>query len=280
MRSKPRTENAISPPRNFKAMSYSKVLPHQTQIEKKQELEAIRGRVAGLQKEVGKLRSKLGARVGYENVVDLENKIREADMIYEKYSREYQGLETLKVKQEKDLDTLMKSKESTENIEELNIKLREVKEKNKELEKRIQADTANYQKQHESFVNLQERLQKIRDMKRAWKSALADGVPPPTDDSPQKKKSEEEMLRNTITLIRKKMNFEASAHRKHIEFTRAEIAQLERSIKEIEQENKLNAAKIKELRPLVKHKQLIPLGQDTKADASQSPQPVTTRLMS
>lgn len=256
-------------------MSCSKVLPHLMQIEKQQELDAIRGRVAGLQKEVGRLRSKLGTRVGYENIVDLENKIREADMIYEKYSREYQGLETLKAKQEKDLDALMKSKESTENIEELNSRLKEVKEKNKELEKRIQADTANYQKQHENFVNLQERLQKIRDMKRAWRSALADGTPPPSDDSPQKKKSEEEMLRNTIALIRKKMNFEASVHRKATESTRAEIVQLELNIKETEQENKLNAARIRELRPLVKHKQLVPLSQD----ARQSPQPVTTKLL-
>lgn len=195
-------------------------------------------------------------------------------MIYKKFTHESKELHTLKVRQDKDLNSLMKTKESTVTIEDLNFKLKAAKEKNKELEKRLLNDTVNFQKQHENFVNLQEKLQRIREMKRTWKNALAEGLPPPTEDGVQKKNPEDEMLRNTIALIRKKMNFENNAHRKEIDAMQAEIAQLQLNIKETEQENKLNGARIKELKPLVKHKQLIPLTQGV----AQSPQPKSKKL--
>lgn len=230
-----------------------------------------------LQKEVGKLRSKLGAKAGYENIMDLENKIREADMMYERYSKESKGLQTLRFRQDKHLSILMKSKESTATIEDLNNKLKEMKEKNKDLEKRIQSDTTNYQKYHENFVDLQERLQEIREMKQAWKSALAEGSPAPSEDVP-KKKSEDEILRNTIMLIQKKMSFEKNSNLKQTEEIRAEIAQLQLAIREIEKENKLNAAKIRELKPLVKHKQLAPLQIGTVNTGSPQPVPIKLEL--
>ena len=215
--------------------------------------------MTALHKEVGKLRVRLDAKIGYEKIIDLENRIKEADMIYSGYVSEYKGLETIKEKQDKDYDILIQSKESTEKITELNNQLKEAKERNKELEKKIQADSMTYQKQHESFVNLQEKLKKIKEEKFAWKKALAEGLPPPKDDKPQGKKSEEEMLKNTILLIRKKMNFERNAHKKQMDALNSEMTQLQMSIKEIEQENKLNSAKIKQLKPLLKHNQLSPL---------------------
>ena len=209
-------------------------------------------------------------------MIDLENRIKEADMIHEKFTHEYKGLETPKVRQDKELNSLIKTKESTEVIEDLKNKLKEAKEKNKELEKRLQTDATNYKKQHENFVNLQEKLQRIRELKRAWKNALAEDLPAPSEDGVQRKKPEDEMMKNTIALIRKKMDFETNAHRKQIESMQAEIAQLQLSIKEIEQENKLNVDQIKKLKALVKHKQLIPL----KPGASQacSPQPMSNKL--
>eukprot|EP00826_Nyctotherus_ovalis_P064644 TRINITY_DN9487_c0_g2_i4.p1 TRINITY_DN9487_c0_g2~~TRINITY_DN9487_c0_g2_i4.p1 ORF type:complete len:577 (+),score=187.25 TRINITY_DN9487_c0_g2_i4:519-2249(+) len=243
--------------------------------EKELELQKVQARVALLHKEVNKLRSKLDAKAGYAKLIDVENKIKEADTVYEKYSNEYNELEVLEVKQEKEIGRLIKSRRSLELICELSNELKKAKGKNRELVRKVQADTANTQRKHEAFVNLQEKLQKIREEKRAWRKALAEGSPPPIDN--QRQKHEEEMVKNTITLIRKKMAFEATAHKRHVDLLRAEIAQLQQKSKEIEQENKLNAAKIKELKSMVRHNQLVPL-EGGKRRHLLSPEPAPTKF--
>jgi hypothetical protein len=85
------------------------------------------------------------------------------------------------------------------------------------------------------------------------------------------------MVKNTIILIRKQMNFGVNTHRKQTENIRNEIAQLQLSIKEMEQENKINAEKTKELRPLVKHNQLLPIKGKHKKHVL-SPEPISTKF--
>jgi len=218
--------------------------------------------VKSLQKEIASLRAKLEAKTGYEKIIDLENKLKETDMKYSDLQKELKGLETIEKNQEKELEKLMQAQEPNNKIKELNEQLKSAKEKNKELEKKIQADTASYQKQHVNLIDLQEKLQKLKEEKLLWKKAIAEGLPAPIEEKNTKevsKKPEEEMLKNSIRSLKKRIEFERNTSKKTVEGLRTELANLLQQIKEAEQENKLNAAKLKELKPLLRHNQLKPL---------------------
>jgi 23S rRNA maturation mini-RNase III len=120
-------------------------------IEKIKELETLQEKVAVLHKEVRTLKAKMNSKTGYVDLVDLENKVKEADAVYEKYVREYSGLEMFNIKQSKDLNSLVRRRASTGLIGELHNK----------LERKVHAEARNSQKQHENCINLQERLQKV-----------------------------------------------------------------------------------------------------------------------
>ena len=238
-------------------------------------MDAAQRRVKSLQKEVNTLRGKLDAKIGYDKIVELENKLKETETKYSEYQEEYKGLELIKKKQEKELESLMQNKTVNTKIEELNKQLKQVKERNKELEKKMQLDTANYQKQHVALIDLQEKIQKAKEERLYWKKAIADGLPPFVDtrneeDKNMGRKSEDEMIRNSIILIKRRIEFERSNSKKQIESLKAELAQLQLQIKEVEQENKLNSAKLKELKPLLKHNQLKPLNMETTNESKGS----------
>ncbi len=240
-------------------------------IAREKEVETAQKRVKALQKEIAGLRAKLDAKTGYDKIIDLENKLKETDMKYAELQKELRGLEQIEKNQEKELEKLMQAQEPNNKIKELNEQLKAVKDKNKELEKKIQADTASYQKQHINLIDLQEKLQKLKEEKLLWKKALAEGLPAPIEDpkdtgTGNTKKSEEEMLKNSIRSLRKRIEFERGNSKKQIDSFKNELAQLQMQIKEAEQENKLNAAKLKELKPLLRHNQLKPLNTETAAE--------------
>ena len=225
-----------------------------------------------LQKEVNILRGKLETKIGYDKMIELENKLRETEIKYAEYQDEYKGLENIKKKQEKELETLLQNAVAKNRIEELNEQLKQAKERNKELEKKIQADAINNKKQHVALINLQEKVQKAKEERLYWKKAIAEGLPPLVDDKGQKegKKTEEEMLENSIILIKKRIEFERASSKKQINSLKAELMQLQKQIREIEQENKLSSIKLKQLKPLLKHNQLKPLNAETTNESKGS----------
>ncbi len=182
-------------------------------------------------------------------------------MKYATLQKELQGLEQIEKNQEKELEKLTLNQQPNSKIKELNEQLKSAKDRNKELEKKIQADTASYQKQHINLLDLQEKLQRLKEEKLQWRKAIAEKLPAPVDDKEGKetKKSEEEVLKNSIRSLKKRIEFERGVSKKNIESLKAELGQLQLQIKEAEQENRLNAAKLRELKPLLRHNQLKPL---------------------
>eukprot|EP00831_Metopus_contortus_P003366 TRINITY_DN11240_c0_g1_i1.p1 TRINITY_DN11240_c0_g1~~TRINITY_DN11240_c0_g1_i1.p1 ORF type:complete len:182 (+),score=50.46 TRINITY_DN11240_c0_g1_i1:243-788(+) len=60
---------------------------------REKEVEEAQKKIKGLQKEISSLRSKLEAKTGYEKIIDLENKLKEADNKYNELQKELKGLE-------------------------------------------------------------------------------------------------------------------------------------------------------------------------------------------
>jgi chromosome segregation ATPase len=214
-------------------------------------------------------------------VIDLENKLKESDMKYAELQKELKNLEQIEKSQQKELDKLTQNRESSNKIQELTEQLKKAKEKNKELEKKIQADAASYQKQHVSLLDLQEKLQKLKEEKAQWKKAIAEKqAGPGADKETKEKKSEEEILKNSIRSLRKRIEIERANSRKATDGLKTELAQLQTQIKEAEQENKLNVAKLKELKPMLRHNQLKPIadppGPDQEAKANDDVPPSTS----
>ena len=209
-------------------------------------------------------------------VIDLENKLKESDMKYAELQKEMKNLEQIEKNQQKELDKLSQNRESSNKIQELTEQLKKAKEKNKELEKKIQADAASYQKQHVNLLDLQERLQRLKEEKAQWKKAIADKQTAPGAEKEGKdKKSEEDILKNSIRSLRKRIEFERANSKKTTDTLKAELAQLQTQIKEAEQENKLNVAKLKELKPLLRHNQLKPLA-DPASNAQEAEEAAKT----
>lgn len=225
-----------------------------------------------MQKEVNALRGKLETKMGYDKMVELENKLRETEMKHAQYQEEYKGLENIRRKQEKELELLALNSAAKSKIEELNNQLKQAKERNKELEKKMQMDAANHKRQHVALIDIQEKIQKAKEEKLYWKKAIAEGLPPLADEKGQRegRKTEEEMLLNSIMLVKKRIEFERGSSKKQIESLKAELMMLQRQIKEIEQENKLSTAKLKQLKPLLKHNQLRPLNAETTNESKGS----------
>ena len=239
-------------------------------IAREAEVEGAQKRVKSLQKEISGLRAKLDAKTGYEKIIDLENKLKETDMKYSELQKELKGLEQIEKNQEKELEKLRQSQEPNGKLKDLNDQLKAAKDKNKDLEKKIQADASSYQKQHVSLIDVQEKLQKLKEEKIQWKRAIAEGVPTPYEEKTADtgKKTEEEMLKYSIKSLKKRIEFERASSKKQVDLLKTELSQLQLQIKEAEQESKLNAAKLKELKPMLRHNQLKPLKTDGAAAAA------------
>jgi len=193
----------------------------------------------------------------------LENKLKEGEMKNAELQKEIKALEQIQKNQEKELEKIMGNSEANNKIKALNEQLKKTKEKNKELEKKIQAESSSYQKQHNYLLDLQEKYQKLKKEKILWKKAIVEKKLPPTEgEEDNEKKSEEEVLKNSIASLQKRLEVEKVTAKKNLDGLKLDIAEYQKKIKEAEQEFKLNTAKLGELKKLMRHNQLKPLKDD------------------
>jgi len=232
---------------------------------KQKELENVQKQVKSYQKEINSLKEKLDAKTGYEKIIDLENKLKEVEMRNADLSKQQASLEQILKNQEKELEKIRNGGEGSTKLKALNEQLKTVKEKNKELEKKITAESASYQKQHTQLLDLQEKVQELRERKIKWKKAIADKLPAPPDEdeSNENKKNEEEVLQASLLSLQKRLKMEKASGAKALDAGKAEIAELQVKVKEAEQEQKLNTAKLSELKKMMRHNQLKPI-EDSK----------------
>lgn len=176
--------------------------------------------------------------------------------------KEIKALETIQKNQEKEMEKNSGSSENSTKMKALNDQLKSTKEKNKELEKKIQAESASYQKQHNHLLDLQEKLQQLKKEKIRWKKAIAEKLPcPPEENEEEQKKSEEDILKSSLQSLKRRLEIERATSKKTLEGLKNEITNFQMKIKEAEQENKLNTAKLAELKKMMRHNQLKPLNE-------------------
>ena len=174
--------------------------------------------------------------------------------------KEIQSLEQIQKNQVKELDKISGNTEANGKLKALNEQLKQCKDKNKELEKKIQAESASYQKQHNNLLDLQEKYQSLKKEKILWKKAIAEKLPaPPEEDAAESKKSEVDVLQSSLTSLQKRLKMEKTAATKALDTVKGEIADYMKKVKEAEQENRLNTAKLAELKKSMRHNQLKPL---------------------
>eukprot|EP00826_Nyctotherus_ovalis_P019595 TRINITY_DN16062_c0_g1_i2.p1 TRINITY_DN16062_c0_g1~~TRINITY_DN16062_c0_g1_i2.p1 ORF type:complete len:114 (+),score=31.13 TRINITY_DN16062_c0_g1_i2:380-721(+) len=78
---------------------------------------------------------------------------------------------------EKELKRLSESEENTK-LKQLNEELKKVKARNREIERKIQAVNGEYKNEHDYYLELHERLQKLKQEEATWKKAIAEGKLP------------------------------------------------------------------------------------------------------
>lgn len=66
----------------------------------------------------------------------------------------------------------MRKKYNNNQIKQLNDQLKTIKSANKELEKKFQVDNADYSKQHQYFVDLQDKYRKLQETINAKKNLV------------------------------------------------------------------------------------------------------------
>ena len=93
-----------------------------------------------------------------------------------------------------------------------------------------------------------------------WKKAIAEKkLPPSEDNGTEDKKSEAAILQSSIASLQKRIEMERASTKKTLEKLKIEITDYQKKIKEAEQENRLNTAKLAELKKMMKHNPLKPL---------------------
>jgi hypothetical protein len=227
---------------------------------KERELDVVQKQMQGYQKEIGSLKDKLAAKTGYDKIIDIENTLKDGDMKTQELLKQEKMLKDILKTQERELGKLKKDFGFTEKLKSLSEELKQYKEANRELEKKIQAENQSYQKCHTKFMDLQSKMQRLKEEKLRWKKAVADKLPaPPNEVIEESKRSEEEILQESLTLLQKRLKTEKAISTKNLRAVRMEIEEHERRLKEAEQEAKLNTDKLSQLRRVLRFRQLNPL---------------------
>jgi len=236
---------------------------------KERELDIIQRQMQGYQKEIALLKEKLAAKTGYDKIIDIENTLKDGDMKTQELLKQEKTLKDILKTQERELEKLRKDFGFTEKLKSLNDELKQYKEANKELEKKMQAENQNYQKCHTKLMDLQSKIQRLKEEKLRWKKAIADKLPaPPNEVIEESKRSEEEILQESLTLLQKRLKTEKATNAKNLKIVRMEIEEYEKKVKEAEQEARLNTDKLSQLRKVLRFRQLDPLDDNEKNKTS------------
>ncbi len=196
------------------------------------------------------------ADVTIDRVIELENKLRESEMNNRRLQDEVKSLTNIQKNQGKELNRIMGNQEYENKIKSLNEEAKKARERVKELEKRLAAETSESQKSHILAGDLRDKYVRLKEEQKNLKS----GSPLP-DQSYEKeeKKDAVEVLQTSINSLQRMIRLERSGNKKLIESLLQDKANMQSRLKEIEQENRVGAIKVTEMKRSVRHNQLRPL---------------------
>ncbi len=224
---------------------------------REKELGNARKQLALYQKEVAGLKLTIESRCGEDKyglrdiclrVAEMENKLEASQQTGVNLQKEIKGLRQLGKHQGKELERIIGTKEYENKIRMHNDSIKVLKDRAKELERRIASNAANDAKLQDYTHALTTKYSKLKsetDSLRKTSSttpkkpALVLAVAPQAADI--------EQLKVTLLSLKKTLEQERSAAARRAEELRGEIVALGKKAKETEQENRLNALRVREL---------------------------------
>lgn len=212
--------------------------------------------------EINRMKNELEGNLNISKITELENQSKFLSKKIEELESEQKSLKKIEKAQQNALDFAKNSNSYPEKIAELKEEIRVGKEKYRELVLRHKQNEKVHKKEHEKYVDLDEKCRKLFELiKSQKKNEVTEGneeKPSEIDLENLEKAIEKAKLANNEEEIKAKKriheyNTQAREGKHHLEMLKIKL-------KEKDQECRLTFLKIKELKKVTQHNHLKPLG--------------------
>ncbi len=178
-------------------------------------------------------------------ITELERKLAESGETGRDLKREIKGLQQLEKCQGRELQRRVDPREYDEKIKLQDEYVKRMKERAKELERRVGLGAANDGRIQEYIQNLSEKCAQLQASVESLRKRSATALPPP----PPNPQTEEfvEKLRTSLRSLKKTLEAERTTTRRTLEGLQKEMDALRGRIKEADQESRLTALRVREL---------------------------------
>ena len=245
-----------------KRQRHAKVPPVSELYEDKESL-TVNTKISRLKQEISKMKKELEGNLNMSKVTDLENHSKFLSKHIEELESEQKSLKKIEKEQQKALISAQNSNTYPEKITKLKEDIRTCKEKYRELVAKQKQDEKLHKAQHEKCVDLEEKCRKLFEQIKKKKLEEEENKKKNNDTNErdvteddvkrleEKIKQAEQTKNEEEMRIKKKLKeYEAQAREgKH------NLDMLKIKVKEKDQECRLNALKIKELKKAMKQSQ-------------------------
>jgi len=214
-------------------------------------MENTKKQISVYQKEISSLKEKLDSHSGYDKVAELEEKLKESIATGISLQKEIKTLNQLQKNQGKELTRIGTKQEYENKIKSLNEQLKRLKEKSKEIDLKNSSVHQNDEKIKDFVRGLNEKYQKLKiEVENLKKQNNSPNLIEIKKEENSEKNSEE--LKVTLRALKSTLEKERILSKKELEIILVEMGEIRKKLKETEQENRLNALKLKELTRVIR----------------------------
>jgi len=207
--------------------------------------------LARCKEEVIELKAQSEKKESYERMCELQIKLKNSELNIQTLKKEINDMQQIYDSKEKELEELINTEDNSK-LRQLNEEFKKIRTKNKEIEKQIQTANEEYKNEHNCYLKLQERLQKLKQKEITWKKAIAENKLP-TDEL----NNEADKIK--ILDLQKKVMKQKIIGKKTIDELNVQIANYLSKIKEEEEKYKQSSERLALLRNMIKHNKLQPI---------------------
>lgn len=228
--------------------------------ETEKELEATLAKIARYKKEIGSMKKQLDGNLNDERVTALENQSKYLSGRIRELEAENESLQKIESEQKKALEEVQNAQNYKQRMQSLQQESRTLKDRYRELIQKQKQDEKILKDQHERCVLLEEKTRKLHALVKNKKGESDEPkLPEVTEQDIQE-------LRTKMEETERKKKEEEGRLKARIRELEAQVREARHNVdvynvrlKEKDQECRLNALKIKELKRAVRHNQLRPL---------------------
>lgn len=228
--------------------------------ETEKELEATLAKIARYKKEIASMKKQLDGNLNDERVTALENQSKYLSGRIRELEAENESLQKIESEQKKALEEVQNAQNYKQRMQSLQQESRTLKERYRELLQKQKQDEKILKDQHERCVMLEEKTRKLHALVKSKKGESDEPKVPEVTEQ------DIEELRGKMEETERKKKEEETRLKARIRELEAQVREARHNVdvynvrlKEKDQECRLNALKIKELKRAVRHNQLKPL---------------------